>query len=212
MSFWAFTKGATKTLREELTRQQVSEEERLEWERRLEFQMKLQEQVEKARKAREAVVSGIDLEKGEAYEVDRGGVETRTKLPDVAVQRAREQKTLEDAALARKAELDEAKLEQSRASAMSSRANAESSIAARARLEGRANSQNAVDAARKKYYEEGGARRGEGSKGIDGLVKDISAADEAAQRIALAIKHNSTLSEEEKRAELEKLLQRALQK
>lgn len=212
MSFWAFTKGAASTLRKEIEREEMVEEERMEWQRRLEFQQKLQEQAEKAKRDRETLLTTVDLERGVIEEQSRSGGVTETKLSPSAVKQLKEKKALEDAALARKAELEAAKLDQSKAAAESSRTQASTSLAARARLDGRAERQNALDEARRKKLEAEIGKSPGGSKKVNALVTDIGKADPAANRIALAIKHNATLSEEEKEAELAALLQRALQK
>jgi hypothetical protein len=80
--FWAFTSGVAKTLREEMQREELAEDERLEWERRLQFQQKIQEEAEKRRKASEEIFREYDPKSGKFVSMSRDGGRAEYDAPE----------------------------------------------------------------------------------------------------------------------------------
>jgi hypothetical protein len=219
MSFWNFAKGAADTLIRQREQEGAEQRELEMWKQRFDFQQKIQQQMEEQKAKNRIIAEGVDTKSGEMYSVTAGGQETRTKAPEALL---RQQQAAEQAALD-KAARDQRKFEadvmSKGASAEAAKASAQASLASIARLEGRAKSQNAVDQARTKYYEQGGSRgkpeekaAKEAATKINAIAADISRLkdDEAIAR-AMAIK-NSGRPPEEVIADLQQLLLIAAQK
>jgi hypothetical protein len=174
MSFWNFAKGAADTLIRQREQEGAEQRELEMWKQRFDFQQKIQQQMEEQRAKNRIIAEGVDTKSGEMYSVTAGGQETRTKAPEALL---RQQQAAEQAAFdkaARDQRKFEAEVMSKGASAEAARASAQASLASIARLEGRAKSQNAVDQARTKYYEQGGsAKKSEEDKAAE---KDVNAA------------------------------------
>jgi hypothetical protein len=94
--FWAFTSGVAKTLREEMQREELAEDERLEWERRLQLQQKIQEEAEKRRKASEEIFREYDPKSGKFVSMTRDGARSEYDAPEGYKEEYAEKKRIEE--------------------------------------------------------------------------------------------------------------------